>query len=812
MRFTSAAPIESATVRLAVAYRLTAAFLAALFAAGTVVAQQDDNLLEIDPFDEITVEAEGKITTLRAVVTEEIRKQWQADSPPTGTLRFELSDRPGQLYEVSPDHVRSITFYEDLVLNRANKLTASGAYDNAFRHLEHLSGVAPDWPGLSDSFKDYLLKHAQYEREKNNSQYAFVLLAELQSQDSRYAGLEDEFTLVLDGLLQEHLRVGDFYAARNLLDSLESQLGENSPQAISVWRARWREEARQLANASEAHLAAGRLREAMLDAHQASLIWPETEGLGTLIDRLQSNYPTITVGVTQPVNLAGKDGFYLWGARRGSRLLLRHLFEFRGAGPEGGIYECPIAERVGDDISNTIQLKLWTGEAGTASGDGSPSSRDIAESGNSISSSEIRLPPAGEVARRIVAAAESGNDPALAASLLEIHVDGVHALDVRFGDRLCPESLLRIPLVVPRAVDESVDSPARGHGANSNGAKFEAYRPFLVASQTKKQTHFVKNAGYVLATENMPSEIIERYYPNSTAAVSALLRGEVAILDYVAPHDLGSLRSKDHIVVKKYAAPTLHVLIPNYQSPLLANHVFRRALLYGINRQRILRDNLVAADIPGCEVVDGPFPAGESFDDPLRYAFDSQVSVRGYEPALAMTLARAALFQVQQEQESAGQPVTEGFPALTLAHPSDGVSRSAAEAIRRDLAEIKIDLQLSEIGPNERPLANNQYDLVYAPLSVWEPISDAERMFGAGGLVDSGSPYLLEALATLRQETAWPSAREALKRIHQIVHREVTLIPLWQMVDHYAIRDELKGMMDKPTVLYQGVENWRIGP
>jgi peptide/nickel transport system substrate-binding protein len=41
---------------------------------------------------------------------------------------------------------------------------------------------------------------------------------------------------------------------------------------------------------------------------------------------------------------------------------------------------------------------------------------------------------------------------------------------------------------------------------------------------------------------------------------------------------------------------------------------------------------------------------------------------------------------------------------------------------------------------------------------------------------------------------------------------ELPVIPLWQLADHYAWRDRLKGPADSASVFYRGIETWEIAP
>ena len=101
------------------------------------------------------------------------------------------------------------------------------------------------------------------------------------------------------------------------------------------------------------------------------------------------------------------------------------------------------------------------------------------------------------------------------------------------------------------------------------------------------------------------------------------------------------------LVVTAYRVPTVHVLIPNYQRPHVGNRLFRRGLVYAIDREKILkRDLLGGNESPGCQVVSGPFSRGMSSDDPMAYGYDSQIEPRPYDPRHARTLLQLAQLEL----------------------------------------------------------------------------------------------------------------------------------------------------------------------
>ena len=48
--------------------------------------------------------------------------------------------------------------------------------------------------------------------------------------------------------------------------------------------------------------------------------------------------------------------------------------------------------------------------------------------------------------------------------------------------------------------------------------------------------------------------------------------------------------------------------------------------------------------------------------------------------------------------------------------------------------------------------------------------------------------------------------------MHRIAHEEVTVVPLWQLSDYFAVRRNVQGVQDRPDVLYANIESWKITP
>ena len=177
-------------------------------------------------------------------------------------------------------------------------------------------------------------------------------------------------------------------------------------------------------------------------------------------------------------------------------------------------------------------------------------------------------------------------------------------------------------------------------------------------------------------------------FADAAAAAAALRRGEIDVVDRLAPWQVKSLAADADLVVQSYALPRLHCLIPNLRRPLTASRTFRRALAYGIDRQAILAELLWGDRRPGCTVLHGPFPPGDSAEDPLGYAADPETE------ALALRSAAGPGAGRGRASRGGRRPRRERSPssphALVLAFPKGEIARTACAAIRRQLAAIDV--------------------------------------------------------------------------------------------------------------------------
>jgi ABC-type oligopeptide transport system substrate-binding subunit len=105
---------------------------------------------------------------------------------------------------------------------------------------------------------------------------------------------------------------------------------------------------------------------------------------------------------------------------------------------------------------------------------------------------------------------------------------------------------------------------------------------------------------------------------------------------------------------------------------------------------------------------------------------------------------------------------------------------------------------------------DDSIDVLYLSASVWEPATDAERLFGKGGPAETNNQYIVQSLGKLNSARNWREVRDGCQDLHALVAAHLPILPLWQVSETFAYRTEMIGVAKRPIGLYQDVQKWRI--
>jgi len=758
--------------------------------ATSMVQAAERALFEQEPHDRITLTKGNDSVVLKVIPLEFPNRQVPVpEERQKKAIRLHLIDQPHRTFSLEWRHIEKIDLYEHMVFQAAIRLTerakeltvqndfegAAEAFDEAYWHFKILRDHYPAYRGVREQIEIYLRLNAASAYRAGRFDDSLALLVELRVWNPEKEGLNREITVLASKVIQSYVEAKDYAAARKFVD----RIGKAEAAVRDQWVPQFEELARNELVVARRHLAAGEFRKAKFAVGNAEDIWPDFEDSQQLSREIAQQFSLVVVGVLQPANFQSLHRVDNWSSRRVGRLVQRRLVEFMGRGPEGGVYSCPWGTLSLSDDGKSLEFQLTENSTG--------------ESVNNLS--------AYDVARRLVNLADPSTalfDPLWGEITSGITVDGFQQVRVEFYRiHVRPQALLQI-------------SPV---GAMSRGDAFDlASRPYDLAESDGKEARFFLNQDYAMREEKQPSEIIETYFENAADGLTALNRGQIDVLERIYPADLKRVGRMQGVEVVPYQTPSIHVLIPNYDRPYTANRTFRRALVYGIDRETILKHEILGNnDVEGCRVISGPFPSGSDASDPLGYAYDETIAPLPWDPQAAFTLKSAAVSHFEKIKERGGGDVPVLKP-LVLAHPSGELPRVACEAIVQYLTFAGIECVRRELPPGETTDPEGAYDLLYAELVLSEPAIDAHQLLGPRGLIGGGSSFLQQALRGVSAARNWRQIRLELHRVHRIVKDESAVIPLWQIVEHAAVRTMLGGVGTNPVHLYQNVEQWQLIP
>lgn len=736
-------------------------------------AEEDQGLLiDRQPFDRVTFNAANEGAVLDLVLLDLPNRQVPDPLPASGILELRQLDNPSVAYTVDWSAIEKVTLYEALILEEAERLANAGKSAEAFRSFKFLHDHYPNLPGLAEASERYVKREALEAFSAQRYDESLAILLSLYAINPEHRGLAEAVQSVSDRVITEYLSERDFAAARAVLELLKEGFPGLNLRNVPTWEGKFSQGAARELEAAQQAFDAKRYDEARLAVRQATDILPGVAGARELMQQIDRLAPQLVVGVSQLVTSQTPADYLSWSPSRVRRLTDPSLVEMVDFGAEGGIYRSPWVTLSSDDSGLLLDATLEP--------------RALRQG---ITPEKISL--------YLLELSDSAGPEFQAdfAGLFEsVSINGGQLVRIHWRrPHVRPEALLRLSLV---------DLVA--------GPQLEGSYQALADKTNKRQLRYElqdRSDG-----SRGPQTIIERVFASEDAALAALLRGDVAVLDQVPPWQLEQLRADPRVAVGTYRLPTVHVLQPNYSKPLLASREFRRALCYGIDREAILRDLVLGGEQrAGFRVLSGPLPAGLSLTDPVGYAYNQQFPPRPYEPRLASvlaTVAQAALAKKTDAAESTEEGAKVETPSLILAYPPNPVARVCCQSIGLQLTAVGIPVELKELPADTSELPPD-YDLLYAELVIREPLVDARRLFGPNGSAGSCSPSMSLALEQVDQAKNWRQARERLKDVHQVAYYDLPVIPLWQTIDSFAYRKNLQGIGATPVTLYQNVADWR---
>jgi peptide/nickel transport system substrate-binding protein len=687
-------------------------------------------------------------------------------------------------FVVKRSSIKKLEYFEDLLLEEVDRLVAVRDFARAFECCLRVKSRNPSWAGLDDRVNRVLFAEGRRALIDGDDERGLRLLTELLARKRDFPGLVDQIVDAYGKRIERALRMGRFILGRRVLRELEGVTGDLAAvrSLKSLFVARANERIKQ----GESKGPAGRL-DGLTDALR---IWPSLPGADEAYHKAFEAEPTLDVGVTDVASPLG-PWIHSRADDRVIRLLYRPVLAADDQEARQGKRPAQLAASIEtSDLGRRIVIHLRPGPT-WSDGSRPVSATDLARS--LIERSDPHSPTYearwADLLDRVEAQDETrvevrlNHAPLKAGGWLLGPVGPAHAgVDGRIAtsptDRiLVTDGMYRCFDSSPDGLELRVrdDRPPDGQPASGEPV------PMIRRLREIRLSH-------------------------GSAAVTALRRGDVTMIDHVPPDQVADLANAPEIKVGRYTQPVVHVIAMDGRTPALRNGSFRRGLSYAIDRKGLLEETVLKHPINDVDTpADGPFPRGSYADAP-------GVKPLGFDILLAKMLVAAA------RKELGGRAIR-----LTFEYPAIPECRTVvvklAEAFR--IAGVEIEtVEVPETKLENELRSGRRFDLAYRVLRSDDPIQDAgpllcpayDAPLETDPLTSAASPRILQLLLQLESAGEWPTARGLVAQIDRESRDKLAVIPLWQLADHYAWRTRLEGPGESADRLYDRIEQWQIRP
>ncbi len=757
--------------------------------AGAQWIEMDDisrPLVENEPFDLLFLQTEGVV--LKVVP---LRDPPQDPLPQSGDLVFEYFADSEGLLKVSYSDVRDYKTFKELLVDEAEAWMAKKRFGLAFRNLLWIY----DHGGKSDQKINRLLRTCLFQdgiaaNKSGNYELALSIFEDIYQldRDFQVPGMPEALIDIVmncyDRILANSFDNEDYSTVNATLESVEKNYPEAFEPIAKRWRNRFTEKSDELIEQSKRFANNGRGREAHLAARQAEQITPGRAVVEQQNEAVLNQYPLIVVGVNQPAGDADPQRLEHWGSRRVGRLTRRTVVELTGVTEEGGKYKFLNGQLTRkDEDGYAYQFTIDPPMAAY----GAPDTTTF------------------EVASRLSDLANPDSDA--------YNEDWAKVVDTIAIDNESQVTVeLRRAFVRPEALIDMTYQSSKGEGEPAQDGVY------MLTKKDNDYYTFDLNPRLSAEDNQQHPVVIEQRFDLATDAVTELLNGNIDMVDRVPVSDLSRLKRKPGVQARAYLIPTVHLLLPKIRGDLEKDLRFRRGLSHAIDRQTILREIICGGQqVNGCEVISGPLPIGTEENDQISYGYNFKTRPPSFNTELGKVLMQLALLpRKKRKPPSSGDPNPEKFvksikmPSLVLAYPRSSTASAACLAIADAWNKAGVPTSTRELDPSQSWPADDNWDLLYMEIAMEEPLADITRLIGATGFVTEVSAPVDQTMAALGFTQTWQSACAMLRQLHQQVATDMSVIPLWQIKEHFAYRTTVRHIGRDLVHLYQNIERWRI--
>ena len=728
-----------------------------------------------EPFDVIYLNDDGNDTIMKVKPIKKV----PTTIPTQGTLVFEYFSDDEDKLEVPYSSIEKIKTFKEFLLDESDQWLEEKQYAKSFRNLLWIyDHGGKDDPQLVSALKKCMFQDARENFIEGDFELSLSIFEDIYEKDPgfRPPDFNQPLSAIVmacyNGMIKKQFESEDYKGVRFALESVIERYNEEAEPLKKEWRRAFKQRSDDLIAEAKRFASQGKGRLAHLAAKQADQMMPNRPEVAQVQQDLLNQFPLVVVGVSQSASDGDPNRFEHWGSRRVGRLTQRTVLENTGLTDEGGKYEFPNgllyrADEIG--LKYTFEIKKDVNAFAvpeTTAFDISSLLLDLAdESSNSYNVSWAKI------VDRVSIEDES-------------HVS--FTLRTPF---VRPEALLKMPYTQPNE-DQQPDQ---------NGS-------YIMTTLENDYSTFELNPRYQPKPGRQHPVVVEQVFRSTSDAVDQLIAGNIDVVDRIPLSDIQRLKRTKGVNVRPYILPTVHMLVPKIRGEMEKDPYFRSGLSHAIDRDLLIKEVICGGkDVEGCEVVSGPFPIGTEDNDQIAYGYDLRVRPLPFNSQLGMVLIELAL-----RPNPPVRPEAIPTPKLVIAHPKSSSAANAAGAIARMWTEVGIPSTTLELKPNDTMPPDDEWDFLYVEVVIEEPLVDVTKMIGPHGFAKDVSAPIEQTLRIVSYSQNWQKACAALRRLHRQIAVDLSIIPLWQVKEHYAYRSTVRGLGRDLIHLYQNVDRWNI--
>jgi len=294
-------------------------------------------------------------------------------------------------------------------------------------------------------------------------------------------------------------------------------------------------------------------------------------------------------------------------------------------------------------------------------------------------------------------------------------------------------------------------------------------------------------------------QVIFRFYPNSASALDAYQQGEVLGISQLTSDVLQKALMEPTLSVYTSRLPQMGLVFLNLNNPsvpFLQDEKIRRALLLGMNRNRIVSRIMQGQAI----VADGPILPGS-------WAYYDQIEHLDYDSDAAAALLKGEGFVIPASggdvRAKDGQ-----FLTFVLVHPDDLIHTQIAQSIQADWALIGVKIDLQSVPYNSLVndfLTTRNYQAALADLNTMRTPDPDPYLFWHQSEATGGQNYsqwdnrtASEFLETARTVTDFDSRARLYRNFQVTFVKEMPSLPLYYPVYSYGVDNQVQGVQVAP--------------